>query len=46
MLSEVDMLGCRAVDASIEANVKLLSDQILDDHDMYQELVGKLDYLP
>ena len=48
MLSEACMLACRAVDASVEANVKLLPDQweILDDPDRYQRLVSKLNYQP
>jgi len=47
MLSETSMLGCRAIDAPIEVNVKLLSDQgeILDDPDRYCRLVGKSNYL-
>jgi len=46
MLSEVDMLGCRATDALLEVNAKLLPDQeILDDPKRYRRLVGKLNYL-
>ena len=47
MLSEVSMLRCRAVDAPMKANVKLLSDQgeILDNLSRYRRLVGKLNYL-
>jgi len=47
MLSETDILGCRTVDAHIEANIKLLPNQgeILDDPGRYYHLVGKLNYL-
>ena len=47
MLSEAGILGCRATDALIEANIKLLPDQneILDDLNRYQRLVGKLNYV-
>jgi len=44
------MLGCKAVDTPMKANVKLLPDQreILDDPDpdpdRYRQLVGKLNY--
>ena len=41
------MLGCRVVDASMEANVNILPDQreILDNPDRYHQLVGMLNYL-
>ena len=44
MLSKVYTLGCRAVNAPMKANAKLLPDQgkILDDPDGYCRLVGKL----
>ena len=37
MLSEAGVLGCRAVDAAMKANVKLLSNygEILDDPNRY-----------
>ena len=46
-LLSTDMLGWRAANAPIEANIKLPPDQgdILDDPDRYQRLVGKLNYL-
>ena len=47
MLFEASMLRCKAVDALIEANVKLLSNQreILDNPDRYRQLLGTLNYL-
>ena len=47
ILSEVGILWCRAADAPIKPNVKLLSDQgeIVDDPDKYRRLVGRLNYL-
>ena len=47
MLSEECMLGCKAANALIKANVKLLPDlgDILDDPGTYHQLVGKLNYL-
>ena len=47
MLSETGLLECRAADAPIKADVKMLPDQreILDDPNMYHRLVSKLNYL-
>jgi len=40
------MLGCKAADTPIKANVKVLPDQreISDDPSRYRRLVGKLNY--
>jgi len=47
MLSEGGILGCRATNALVKANIKLLPDyrKILDDLGRYRRLVGKLNYL-
>ena len=47
MLSKTGMFRCKAADASMEANVKLLPYQkdILDDICRYRQLVKKLNYL-
>ena len=46
MLPKTGMLGCKAADAPIKANVKLLPHhEILDDPDWYRRLVGKLNCL-
>ena len=47
MLSEVSMLRCRAADAPMKANIKILPGQgeILDDLSRYRRLMGKLNYL-
>jgi len=47
MLFETSMLGRRVVEAPVEANVRLLSNQweILDDPDRYWRLVDKLNYI-
>ena len=42
---ETGMLGCRATNAPMKANIKLLLNQgILDDHDRYRRFMGKLNY--
>ena len=47
MLSALGILGCRATNTPMKANVKLLPDrrETLDDSGKYHRLVGKLNYL-
>ena len=47
ILFKASLLRCRAADAPMESNVKLLPDhgEILDDPDRYHRSVGKLNYL-